>query len=347
MRGRHLTAIIAAVSCIALSMPAPAANAISFEGKTVKMIVPSTVGGSTDLAARLFARFLGKYLPGNPAIVASNVPGGQGVKALNFVAQQAKPDGLTIVAPSSNEVDPSTFRTSEAHYDPAKFGIVGGFGFGDTLMIIRADALPRLLDKSKAPVTMGAVAGVPRSGMRMTIWGSRYLGWNTKWVTGYPGLQDLVLALERGEIDMTSFSRFYLVDKLLDTSKYKILYLDGLNRNARPSGRADVDGAPFFTDAMAGKITDPKMRAAFDYWAASTFLFKWLALPPETPKAIVDVYRDAFRKATVDPEFVQQADQTMVGNTIISPEDTVKAIDALAATPDEARATMEELMRNL
>jgi hypothetical protein len=323
-----------------------AAQPVSFAGKVVTMVIPSTVGGSTDLAARLVARFIGRHLPGAPTVVSSNVPGGQGVPALNFMTQQAKPDGLTTIMPSSNEADPATYRMPQAHYDPMTFGIIGALGFGDTLMVMRADAMPRLYDRSKAPVIMGSVSGVPRGGMRVASWGALYLGWNIKWVTGYAGLPDLVLALERGEIEMTSFARFYLLDKLRDPQTYKILCLDGLDENARPSGRADVDGAPSFAAAMAGKITDPKMQAAYDYWAASSVLFKWLALPPQTPAPILDAYREAFKKTAADPDFVAEADHVMVGNTILSAEKTETIIKSLASTSDEARQTLEALLRH-
>jgi hypothetical protein len=274
------------------------------------------------------------------------MPGGGGITPFNFFAQQVKPDGLTIAFSSSTEADPLTYRALQAKYNPATFGIIGGFGLGDQLLVIRTEALPRLLDKNQPPVTMGIVAGQPRGGMRMTLWGNRYLGWNTKWVTGYPGSSDLLLAIQRGEIDMTSFAREYIVDKLTDASKYKVLYADGLSRNARPTGRADFDNAAKFINAMEGKIQDPKMQAAYNYWRAA-FLFKWVTLPPNTPQAIVNVYRDAFMKVTVDPEFTKQADQLMQGFTIIPPEDMVKAINDLEATPDEALKTTDELVRNL
>jgi tripartite-type tricarboxylate transporter receptor subunit TctC len=342
MKTRFIAVIFFAVYAV---LTAPAfADKVSFEGQTVKMIIPTTAGGSTDLASRLIAKFLGKYLPGNPTIVAQNMPGGHGVTALNFVFQQAQPDGLTVTMSSNSQVDPIVYRTPQAKYDPAKFEIIGSIGIGDNIMVIRTDALPRLLDKSKPPVAMGSVSGAPRSGMRMTIWGTEFLGWNTKWVTGYPGSTDLVLALERGEIEMTSLPRFYVADKLTDTSKYKIIYLDGLLKNARPSGRADADNAPLFAKAMEGKIKDPKIKAAYDYWHAST-LFKWLALPPKTPAAIRDAYREAFLKTTADPEFKAQAEQAIEGYTAISPQDTVKTINELAATSDETLETMDALMR--
>src|SRR5581483_4895839 len=100
-----------------------------------------------------------KYLPGNPAVLVQNMPGGHGLTALNVIAQQTKPDGLTMLLSSNSEADPINFRTPQAHYDPAKFAIIGGVGFGDNVMIIRVDAVPRLLDKSQPPVSMGSVTG--------------------------------------------------------------------------------------------------------------------------------------------------------------------------------------------
>jgi tripartite-type tricarboxylate transporter receptor subunit TctC len=343
---RQTAAVALSMAIIWFLTPAVGREAVSFEGKSVKMIIPTTAGGGTDISARLLARFIGKYLPGNPSIVPQNMPGGGGITPFNFFAQQVKPDGLTIAFSSSTEADPLTYRALQAKYNPAAFGIIGGFGLGDQLLVIRTEALPRLLDKSQPPVTMGIVAGQPRGGMRMTLWGNRYLGWNTKWVTGYPGSSDLLLAIQRGEVDMTSFAREYIIDKLTDPAKYKVLYADGLSRHPRPSGRADFDSAPKFIDTMEGKIQDPKMKAAYDYWRAS-FLFKWVTLPPNTAQEIVNVYREAFMKVTADPEFLKQADQLMQGFTIIPPEEMAKAISDLESTPDEALKTTEELVRNL
>jgi tripartite-type tricarboxylate transporter receptor subunit TctC len=338
--------VISSIACLALAAPAFALDKVSFEGKTIKMILPTTAGGSSDIIGRLFARFFTKYLPGNAAVVVQNMPGGHGITALNLIAQQTKPDGLTMLLSSNSEADPINFRTPQAHYDPSKFEIVGGVGFGDNVMIIRVDAVPRLLDKSKPPISMGSVTGAPRGAMRMTIWGHDYLGWNTKWVTGYPGSSDLLIAMERGEIDMTSFPPYYLKDKLLDPKKYRILYADGLNKYSPPSGRADIDNAPKFVDAMKGKIKDPQILAAYDYWRG-TGTFKWIALPPGTPANIRDTYRDAYKKAGDDPEFMAQGDKLMEGYALYAPEEMAKTIENLAKTSDEAIATMEALLPKL
>src|SRR6185503_195415 len=84
-------AALAGTCVLAISTFAAAEDKVSFQGEIIKMIVPTTTGGSTDIAARLIAQGLGKNLPGNPKVVIQNMPGGHGVAALNYVTQQAKP----------------------------------------------------------------------------------------------------------------------------------------------------------------------------------------------------------------------------------------------------------------
>jgi hypothetical protein len=316
---------------------------VSFKGKTVTMIVPTTPGAGTDLSARVYAHFFSKYLPGQPAFVSSNVPSGHGVAALNFLAEQAKPDGTTVTMASDSQADPLTFRTPQSHYDPLAFPVVGALGFSDTVMIIRTDALARLSDPTAKPVAMGSVGGAPRSSMRMAVWGREYLGWNLRWVVGYPGSADLLMAIERGEIDMTAFPGSYLLDKLTDLKSYKVIYRVGVGSDAPLSGRDDVDNAPSFIDAMQGKISDPKLQAAYDYWRAAT-LFKWLALPPKTPDAIVNAYRAAYLKTAEDPEFQKQVAAMAERFAVLSPEEATKIVRALATTSDEAINGLSELM---
>ncbi|HEX9274276.1 MAG TPA: hypothetical protein VGA01_18925, partial [Candidatus Binatia bacterium] len=69
-----------------------------YQGKTVRLVIGSTAGGGYDLWARHVARFIGKYIPGNPEVVPQNMPGAGGTVAANYVYGIAKPDGLTLGA---------------------------------------------------------------------------------------------------------------------------------------------------------------------------------------------------------------------------------------------------------
>jgi len=345
MRTPFVSTALLLITCLGLTRAIQAQTSPAPTIKQIVLILPAAPGGSSDVASQLFAHYYSKYLPGRTVIVPQAMPGAHGVSAHNYFFREAKPDGSMIIIMSNAEIDPMTSRTPQAHYDPAKYGILGGISFGDNILIVRRDALPRLLDKSRPPVIVGSVAGAPRSGILMAIWGRYYLGWNTKWVTGYPGSADLQLAFERGEIDMTSFPRYFVKDKLLDRSKYEIIYLDGLMQNAPPSGRMDADDAPRFVDALKGKIKDPKMLAAYDYWRASK-LFKALALPPGTPAFVRSVYREAFQQMAKDPDFLRSARAELGGSAVLSEDETTKFVSSLVAVPDQAIQTTQDLLLN-
>src|SRR5437764_6732684 len=111
---------------------------------------------------------------------------------------------------------------------------------------------------------MGSLNGTPRAAMGATVWGIEFLGWNVRWVLGYPGTSELVFALERGEIDMTSTGNASQIRRLLDTGRIKIL--------ARfESGgvvRSEFGDAPTFVAMMEGKIGEPAALKGFDYYSA-------------------------------------------------------------------------------
>src|SRR5437764_1125970 len=160
------------------STPALAEEAASFAGKTITVMVGSPAGGGTDNSARLIALLMASRLPGKPSVVVRNIPGAQGITAMNYFVQQVAPDGLTVMAASTTQADPMLYRKPQSHFDPTAFRFIGGIGRGGTVLLIRGDAEPRLRDRGAPPVVMGALGGVPRSGMQMTAWGMEYLGWN-------------------------------------------------------------------------------------------------------------------------------------------------------------------------
>jgi len=251
--------------------------------------------------------FLSKYLPGSPGVIVQNRPGSHSLAAMSYFTQRVKPDGLTAAVGSSSQLDPATYRLPQSHYDPTHFAMAGGVDLGGGILIIRREAEPRLADKATNPVVMGSVSGYPHTTMLMAAWGIDYLGWNVRWVAGYPSpTSAMVLALERGEIDMTGFSATGLTGSLLDPSKYTVNYQTGSRGCTMPSSLRAVAGTPVFATAMQGKIADPLAQKAFDYWCNSTSTLVWLALPPGTPARIIDAYRAAFSAIAADRDFVEQ-----------------------------------------
>ena len=277
-----------------------------FQGKTVTVIIGFAAGGGTDTFGRMAANFFAQYLPGSPTVIVRNVPGADGVTALNYFVEQAAPDGYSITVAASTTADPLNWRKPQAHFNPTKFDVIGGAGRGGVLLVINKEAEKRLTDKQAKPVVMGSLSGLPRSGMQMTAWGIEYLDWNAKWVIGYRGTTELMIALERGEIDMTSTGNLFHVQRLLATGQFKVLVQTGMLRNGRRVARPEFADVPVIEYLLAGKIADPLMRDAYSYWSANSSIDKWTALPPNSPKVMVDAYRVAYGKMMLDPDFVDR-----------------------------------------
>jgi hypothetical protein len=287
-----------AVGIAVLMSASPAVQAeTSFQGKNVTMIIGSAPGGGTDASGRAIARFLGKYLPGAPAVVVQNMPGASGITAMNHFVHRTQPDGLTVVMGSNSIIDPVIYRNSKAQYDTRDLRMVGGVGRGGTVLFIKKDAEKRLYDRKAEPVVIGTIGPVPRAGMQPAVWSIEYLGWNAKWVAGYPGSNEVMLALDRGELELSATSNIFLVEERIKAGAVKILFQGGQLEGGKVVGRPEFGDAPIFLAQMQGKITDPVAQKAFEYWVALSSIDKWLALAPGTPDQILATYRDTFKKA--------------------------------------------------
>jgi tripartite-type tricarboxylate transporter receptor subunit TctC len=325
------------VGVAALAGAARSADAPSFKGKTVVMVIGYAPGGGTDLSGRLIASFLGRHLPGEPTIVVQNIPGADGTTAMNYFVQQTKPDGLTLTMGSGSQAEPTHYRKPLSHFDPTRFGFVGGIGRGGSAVVISKAAEPRLTAADAPPVIMGTTSGAPRSNMEMAAWGREFLGWNLKWVIGYRGTNDLFLALERGEIDMSATGNVAPIAKLMASGRFKLVTQSGLLKDGHLISRPEFTDAPLISTLVAGKIPDPLAARAFDYWmAVHAGPEKWLALPPQTPAPILAAYRDAFAQTIADPEFIERSRKIADDFSPLGYADVESWMKTLGDTPDEA-----------
>jgi tripartite-type tricarboxylate transporter receptor subunit TctC len=332
---------------LALALGAGAARAdepLSFKGKTITLIVGSAPGGGTDTSGRLIANFLASHLDGKPNVIVRNIAGAQGMTSMNYFVKQVVPDGLTLTMGATTQADPLNYRKPNVAYDPTKFELIGGVGRGGTVLLIRKDAEARLFDKSKPPAVMGSLGGVPRSGMQTTAWGIAFLGWNAKWVVGYPGTSELFIALERGEIDMTSTANLFQVKKFLDTGKFKILTQSGVMHEGKATPRPEFGGAPVVADMIGDKMQTPVEQQAYNYWSSLTALDKWIALPPGAPAAYVKAYRDAFNTSIGDPEFAELGKKVSEEFEPMLAKDVKYLIDKLGETTPEAMKFIADML---
>jgi tripartite-type tricarboxylate transporter receptor subunit TctC len=314
-------------------------------GKMLTMQMGTTPGSGTDAAGMLISKYLMKYLPNQPRIALQHMPGAGGITALNHVVLRTPSDGMLIIMGSASVLDPYNTRKDNVKYDPTKFRIIGGIGRGGSALVISEAAEKRLYDHSAPPAVMGTSGPIPRQGMQAVLWGAEYLGWNVKWVTGYPGTHDLMVALDRGEIDMTTTGNIFILADRLKSGAIKVINQAGMIKDGKSVGREDFGEVPLLTERLEGKIKDPLAQKAFAYWIAMNTADKWFALAPNTPDEIVEVYRQAWTKVIADPGFLQEGEKISESFFPVSHKEVENYIQALADTPNEAVEFTLSLMR--
>lgn len=336
--------LMMALGLLAVSTSVHAQQPVTFKDQRVTVLVGHAAGGGTDRFARVLGNNLAEKLPGKPTIVVQNMPGADGIIALNAFATRIKPDGLTLTVGSQAQVDPLNYRKKTATYDPTRFEYIGGAARAGTAVLINKEALPRIRDRGAAPVTVGALAAV-RSGMQVILWGGEFLDWNVRWVLGYRTTADLNLALERGEVDMTSIPVISDVLKMLDTGKFSILVQAGAFKGGKLEPVKEFSGAPLISDLLAGKLNDPVAQNAFSYWINNASVGQWVALPEGTPKHIVQAHREAF-EASMRMEDMMTVTRLLNGEIFQSNgEETAAMVASLAKTSPEALAFIVEMGR--
>ena len=286
-----------------LAAPAAAQDDVSFAGKTVTMTIGFGAGGSVDLYGRTLGQYLMQYLPGKPSLIVVNQLGAGGVVALNGWVARAEPNGTAVTLVAESQADPDAMLRTQAKYDTRTLKYVGGETAYSQGLFVNKTAAPRLTDKTAKPVIMGLVGSTLRSGNYGVLWAVDYLNWNVQWVRGYPSTSDLRTALERGEIDMSTFGASRDIQGLIASDNYKIVLQGGTVKDGKRVPRASFGDAPIVSDLVKAKITDPQAQKAFDYTENVSQVGIWLALPPAAPDKIVATYIKAFNATQADPQY--------------------------------------------
>jgi tripartite-type tricarboxylate transporter receptor subunit TctC len=328
-------ASLAGLTSLEVSRPAAAQDDVSFAGKTITMTVGFSAGGGVDLYGRTLGRHLVRHLPGRPGLIVLNQLGAGGVVALNDWPHRAEPNGLFVTVGAQSQTDPDALIRTRAKYDLTTFNYVGGLSAYSQGLFVSKGAVERLYNKSAKPVTMGLVGSTLRSGNYQVLWGAAFLGWNVRWIRGYTGTAELRQALERGEIDMSTFGASNDIDYLLRSSKFAVVSQSGTVKDGRQAGRAILGNAPIMSDLVKSKIKDAPAQKAFDYGEYVSQVGMWLALPPRTPDRIVAAYGSAFAATLNDPQYQAEFARIDPDSPVASKTDLERLIRELAKVSPE------------
>ncbi len=193
-------AVGALVAVFALGALAAAAGVEDFyKGKNISLIIGYSAGGGYDAYARLLARYFGKHIPGDPTIVPQQMTGAGSLRAANYIFSVAPKDG-SVIGTFSRSMGISPL-INKADFDSRKFTWLGSVTDDNTVCLTWHTSLIKTwADFVSKPSKLGGEG----AGADPDIWALTYrnvLGAKAQLVSGYPGTNDIVLAMQRGEVD--------------------------------------------------------------------------------------------------------------------------------------------------
>jgi tripartite-type tricarboxylate transporter receptor subunit TctC len=192
--------LVALLAPCAISVSPGAAQTIDdfYRRNGLRLVISSSAGGGYDTYGRVVARHMGRFLPGNPTIVPQNMPGAGGVRAANFLYNQAPKDGGTIAHLSRGAPFEGVMGNRAANFDVMKFTWLGNMNEAATILFAAKSApVTNYQDLFAKELIVGtAVGDAELFGIAM----NNIVGTKLKIITGYPGTSETVLAFERGEL---------------------------------------------------------------------------------------------------------------------------------------------------
>jgi tripartite-type tricarboxylate transporter receptor subunit TctC len=322
-----MTAMALAASWLLLG---GAANAADFyQGKQVTIVVGFTAGGTYDATARLFSRYLGRYLPGKPTVVVRNMPGAGSLVATMSLYSSLPTDGTTLGVVGGGVVLEPLLGNPQANYDPRRFNWIGGRTRDNFLCLVwHTVPVNTLQDVTKRETVVGATGPGSRTLTYPKVL-NELLGTKFKIVSGYPGGNEITLALERGEVEgycgwAVGSIKTRAPDWIRD-NKIKPLVQFTL------SNTGSLANVPLATD-LAG--TD-RERRTIEFFAADSVLAWPLVGPPAMPAERLGELRAAFTAIMQDPQLLAEAATQGLDIDPVSGAEMMEVVDRLYGTPPD------------
>jgi tripartite-type tricarboxylate transporter receptor subunit TctC len=340
MVNSRVLVFLAAFSGLALTTwPATAQSVEEFyRGKTVTMAVGTSPGGDYDLRMRMVSRHIGKHIPGNPTVIATNMPGAGQMLVANWLASVAPKDGTAIVALSQNMAVNQATGASGVKYDVRQFNWIGNTT--DSPNLINAwhtTGIKTIQDVMQRELVVGATGTA--SGSYLYPYALNQLaGTKFKIVTGYPGGNDVNLAMERGEVGgrgSNSWASWKATrPQWLAEKKIVILVQVGLKRNP------ELPDIPTMQDLGKNDLD----KRVLTFISVDTAISRPLVTNGGVPRERVEALRRAFDATMKDPEFLAEAEKSQTDISPMTGEEAQKIAESTIATPADVLARANALI---
>jgi len=341
---RQRTIIIASLAALLASIAAPPVEADPvadfYHGKTINLIIGTSIGNDYDFRARLIARHLGRHLPGQPTIVPQNMPGVGGVKAANYIASIAPRDGTVLHMIMSNMMSAQAVGAQGVEFDIRKFFWVGNTtSTPNVTNSWYTTGITSIEQVKTRPLIVGAPTGT--AGVTYATAMNALAGTKFKLVTGYPGGNEVNIAMERGEVEgraSNSWASWKSTHpEWLAEKKLIVLVQVGLKRIA------ELPDVPLLSE-LAGNDLD---RKVLTFLSADTAISRSLVTTPNTPADRVAALRQAFDATMKDPQFLAEAGKAQIDISPMTGEESQRIADSIVNTPPEVIARAKVVLGDL
>jgi tripartite-type tricarboxylate transporter receptor subunit TctC len=298
-----------------------------YKDKTVKIVVSSTSGGGYDQYARMMARHMPKYLPGNPTMLVINMPGASGVIAANHLFNVAEKDGTVIGTLDRFTALKPILGVEQARYKTEEFNWLGtttNYADNSYLVYVRSALPHKNIDDLRNP-KMEVNFGVSVPDVPAVL--KEALGLNFRIITGYKAQTDVLLAIERGELDANVDG--YISMKAANPEWLEKKFIRPLIQFARVTRHAAFPDVP--TARELAKT--PEDRALIEFAEAPMLMARPFVAPPGVPKERVALLRKAFMQTMNDPDYLAEVEKTKAEHAPTDGETVQAVVDALAKSP--------------
>jgi tripartite-type tricarboxylate transporter receptor subunit TctC len=332
-----------AVCAVALALPSLAraqSPAEFYKGKTIELDIGYSVGGAYDLYARVLARHLGKHIPGNPAIVPKNMEGAGSLRLANWLYNVGAKDGTVLGTIGRGTAFDPLLGSKGAQFQADKFTWIGSANNEVSVCVAwKTSGIARFEDTFEKELIVGGTGQAADTDQFPRILNG-VLGTKFKVVTGYPGGNDVTLAMERGEVKGRcgwSWSSVVATHKRwIDDGS--IIVLVQLSLSKHP----DLSDVPLVMDLAK---TD-EQRAIFKLIFARQVMGRPFLAPPRVPPERAEALRTAFMQTMADAEFLADAEKAQLEVNPVSGADIEQLVKDLYETPKPIAAKAAGFIRH-
>ena len=333
-----IRAALAAIAALAGASTIASADEVSdfYRGKTVTVMVPSSLGATLGLYGRLVVDNIGKHIPGHPNVIIESRPGAGGAVGAAYTYNVAPKDGTYIAEVLAPSVTLPLLQ--EVQFDGSKFQWIGSLVPRPAVISVWKETTPaKTLEEAKSKTVIMGSSGQGSETFLIPTLMNHLLGTKFNVVTGYKGGAEINHAMERGEVHgrmqywsgWTAGKPDWLRDK-------KLIHFVQYGPVIK-----ELPDVP----SLKSLVKDEKAKQMITFLESANRVGMGFWVPPGTPKARVDALRKAFEDMMASAEFQAMAKKIKAPVELVTGKELQRITEEAYRTPKPVIAELKTILK--